>query len=256
MSSNPYESPAPIEATPMPPQLPAAIVPFESGHRRAVVAKVLLGFNILVSCLAALSYWMQISLLEQAKVGQASEEALMMNDARVGLIALAELAILISTAVVFLMWFHRVYRNLPALGAAGLRFTPGWVVGYWFIPFANLVRPVQAAGEMFRGSDPALNETWGTAWQRRPGSVLVGSWWAIWLISNIYDNFSMRISLATESIESLISSSWLSIVGAALNILAALLAIAMITSIDRRQEVKYEQRFRQGQPVAVELTTG
>ena len=180
----------------------------------------------------------------------------MMNDARVGLIALAELAILISTAVVFLMWFHRVYRNLPALGAAGLRFTPGWVVGYWFIPFANLVRPVQAAGEMFRGSDPALNETWGTAWQRRPGSVLVGSWWAIWLISNIYDNFSMRISLATESIESLISSSWLSIVGAALNILAALLAIAMITSIDRRQEVKYEQRFRQGQPVAVELTPG
>jgi hypothetical protein len=230
------------------------VIPFESGHARAVWAKVFLGCGILLACISAVSSWMQISILQQAKLGQATEEALMMNDLREGLIGLAEFGVVIASAVFFLMWFHRVYRNLPALGAAGLKFTPAWAVGYWFIPFLNLVRPVQAASEIWRASDPGLNEAWGTAWQRRGGSALVGFWWAFWLISNIVDNITMRLSMRTESIDALLGNSWMYIAALVLSIVAAVLAFQLITAIDRRQEEKYELRSRLGQPVDAELT--
>ncbi len=133
---------------------------------------------------------------------------------------MAEFAVVIASAVFFLMWFHRVYRNLPALGAAGLKYTPGWAVGFWFIPFLNFVRPAQAA---------------------------------FWLISNIVDNITMRLSMHTESIDALIGNSWMYIVASVLSVVAAVLAFQLITAIDRRQEEKYELRSRLGQPVDAEL---
>lgn len=44
------------------------------------------------------------------------------------------------TPVAFLMWEYRVVRQLGALGL-DVGATPGWAIGWWFIPFANLVKP-------------------------------------------------------------------------------------------------------------------
>ena len=56
-------------------------------------------------------------------------------------------------AVYWCMWVHRTYRNLSALGAAGLRRTPGWAVAYYFIPVLNLFRPFEVMRETWRASD-------------------------------------------------------------------------------------------------------
>ncbi len=87
MPTNPYESPAPLESVPLPLAHEMDVMPFESGHPRAVWAKVFLGCGILLSCISAVSSWTQISILQQAKLGQATEEALMLNDLREGLIS-------------------------------------------------------------------------------------------------------------------------------------------------------------------------
>src|SRR5690349_16122694 len=39
------------------------------------------------------------------------------------------------TLIPFLIWVHQTYRNLSALGAQDLTYSPGWAVGYFFIPF-------------------------------------------------------------------------------------------------------------------------
>jgi hypothetical protein len=44
------------------------------------------------------------------------------------------------TPVAFLMWEYRVVRQLGALGL-DVGATPGWAIGWWFVPFANLVKP-------------------------------------------------------------------------------------------------------------------
>ena len=40
-------------------------------------------------------------------------------------------------------------------GAGGLRYTPGWAVGWLFVPFANLVVPYFVFTEIWRNSIPA-----------------------------------------------------------------------------------------------------
>jgi Domain of unknown function (DUF4328) len=40
-----------------------------------------------------------------------------------------ELIGFVLTGIVFLMWIHRAYSNLPALGARNLETSPGWAVG-------------------------------------------------------------------------------------------------------------------------------
>jgi hypothetical protein len=86
---------------------------------------------------------------------------------------------LISWAViiVWLIWQHQATANLWARGYAGLRTRPGWAVGWWFIPFANLAMPLLAMLELDRRSTSD-----GTP--RRAGSVL-GWWWAAWLASSL-----------------------------------------------------------------------
>jgi hypothetical protein len=52
----------------------------------------------------------------------------------IGLFAFLQLPLYIFTVIFFLIWQHRSYKNLDPLRARNLEHTPGWAVGYWFIP--------------------------------------------------------------------------------------------------------------------------
>jgi hypothetical protein len=41
----------------------------------------------------------------------------------------------------FAVWVHRMQANTFALGIVGLRYTPAWAVGWYFVPVANLWMP-------------------------------------------------------------------------------------------------------------------
>ena len=72
----------------------------------------------------------------------------------VAAVGLGALVLNLLAAVAFCVWIHRAASNLPALGRYGMKFTPGWCVGWFFIPFANLVKPFQAVKELWRASHP------------------------------------------------------------------------------------------------------
>jgi hypothetical protein len=61
------------------------------------------------------------------------------------IVALLYLIFLVITAVVFFIWLTRSYKNLRALGVEP-QYTTGWVIGSWFVPLLNLVRPLQIIG--------------------------------------------------------------------------------------------------------------
>ncbi len=156
------------------------------------------------------------------------------NDTRQAFVALAQTGLFLATAIVFCMWLHRAYRNLPTIGVAEVRFTPAWVVGYFFIPIVNLFRPYQAVKEIYIKSDcayePAVAES----------APIVGSWWAAWLFYNWFSWRALRISLtAGDNIGDLAAGTVLYVVSDAINILAAILAIAVVRGINWRQEENY-----------------
>ena len=61
--------------------------------------------------------------------------------------------------------------------ARGLRYTPGWAVGWLFVPFANLVVPYFVFTEIWRNSIPATADASdGSA--KRSSPLLIG-WWIV-----------------------------------------------------------------------------
>lgn len=103
----------------------------------------------------------------------------------------------IWTIVVFLIWFFRAHKNLSALGGRELKYSPGWAVGGFFVPFLSLVRPLQVMREVWHGSDPSgLERDLGPAgpsirnYLNTPS--LVGWWWSLFLITAIIAGFILH----------------------------------------------------------------
>jgi hypothetical protein len=212
---------------------------FVSGHSRAQVAVGLLYANIALSALSLILSLVQIFILpgtQTADLIQLGE--LTWFDVLMVINGLLQFFVFIGAAVSFLMWLHRANRNLSPLGASHPEFSPGWAVGWFFIPLANIIVPYRVVKEIWVKSNPLLNEPGEESWQQSGSSSVLGWWWGIWLISNMIDQIVFRLALRAETPDELFNLAKLEVVAAAFNIIAAFLAIAVIKGIDKRQELK------------------
>ena len=160
-----------------------------------------------------------------------------------GLLGLSLLSVLqmplrFICATFFLIWLYRCYNNLSALKARNLEFTPGWAVGWWFIPFANLVKPFQVVREVYNESDPRLVDA-TMFLKANPGTPAeLGFWWASFLLAG----FIYRISDVFYGKGDLPESQYFEVVYLTAAILATLsagLAVYIVISITRGQEARH-----------------
>lgn len=157
----------------------------------------------------------------------------------VGLVALAKLPVYVFGVVTFLMWLYRCYVNLPFLRSENTEFSPGWAVGWWFIPFANLVKPFQAVRTVWSESDPDFDPNFGFLSTTQAGAPgYMAFWWATWLLSNFASNIAGNL-FDPERPETYEASSWAFIVSGILSGFAALMAIKVIHEITTRQELRF-----------------
>jgi len=184
---------------------------------------ILLGINVL----SLLSNFMQMNLLSASTFSQSAAEA---NDSRQQVIGILYLLAYIVTGVAFLKWIHRANKNCHGFGAQGMEFTPGWSIGYYFIPFVNLYKPYQAMKEIWKVSTNPTN------WQNEGGSALLGWWWALWLISGFLGQASFRMSMKADTIISLQASTMVSILSGIIDIPLYIVAVSLITAIYTKQE--------------------
>ena len=84
-----------------------------------------------------------------------------------------------ACAFAALRWIYLANANAHALGAEGMQFTPGWAVGWYFVPIASLWKPYQAMKEIWQASAA------GTDWRGVRVPRLLPWWWACWLISTL-----------------------------------------------------------------------
>jgi hypothetical protein len=155
------------------------------------------------------------------------------SDNFVRLAGVANLGLLVLTAIPFLMWLHRIVANNAALGRAG-RFTPGWSVGWWFIPFANLVRPGQVVAEAWRASEPSAREA-TTGSFRGGGMIFVWVWWVLYVTGNLIARIG-SISSQGGSLERLRSRAEIEVASLVVLLVAAVLAITVVQRLTARQE--------------------
>ncbi|MEZ5299954.1 MAG: DUF4328 domain-containing protein [Verrucomicrobiales bacterium] len=143
----------------------------------------------------------------------------------IGLLGIAYLLVFSVCVVFWCIWTNRCAKNIRALGAnpSFLEFTPGWAVGWYFIPIAFWWKPYQAHREIWLASD--------SPGQPAVGSVpsLVGIWWAAWVVMNIFSNVSSRIDDADIQVP-------ITIVDLALTLIAAGCAVAVCLKLTKLQD--------------------
>ena len=197
-----------------------------------------LGLIIVVSIVSTVA---EIGLLQQiATGGTVSEADAGRNDSRQALLGYLYIGGLVVAAISFLMWLNRASDNLAALDVDDQRFSPGWAVGWWFVPVMCLFRPHQVVKEVWQGSYPLIGKAGATGWRDAPVSPLLGLWWATWLVSNWVSNITARLFFTGDgTVQDLIRAHWLSVVSNAISLVALALVIVLVRQISSHQVRKH-----------------
>ena len=136
--------------------------------------------------------------------------------------------IYILCAIAVARWIYRASENAHTLSDE-LTISPGWAVGWYFVPIATLFKPFQA-----------MRETWQASLSPHdPGSVEVPQsmqlWWGLWILASVLGNISFRMSLNAKTAADLVLSSWVDIVSLAVDVPLAVLLITLMRQISANQ---------------------
>lgn len=218
-----------------------SIKPYVSNETVARLAITGLALCMFLSMVAMIFIGLEIGLVSKMMNDEfVTLESLEASDFRQQIIAITYVLAFLVTVIFFSIWFYRAYRNLPALGARGLHTSPGWAVGYFYIPIVNLYRPYRAAKEIWQASVPTSEPNHPNAWQDQKVSSIVGWWWGFWIASSVLGRISNRISSNVESLSGYRSTLWIDLGIQVIIIIAAILAIVVIKNVTAMQEEKYK----------------
>jgi hypothetical protein len=165
-------------------------------------------------------------------VSQELQQRLEASDAFLLNVYMTGVVVLIITGIFYLIWLFRAVKALHALEVHDFPYDAGWCVGWFFIPFANLVRPCQVHLQLSRASYPATH----VHWKQNPSLVVVGVWWACWIASYVAARFSMApLRVPDPTIDDYLRSNTGAMLESVFNIIAAVAAIIMLRQIMHRQ---------------------
>lgn len=108
------------------------------------------------------------------------------------IVSLGFILITILTTIVFGMWIFRAAANIRDESDLPMSDSPGMSVGWYFIPIFNWGKPYTAMRQIWNastGDHHFLDE----------GNPTLYGWWAMWLVTNITANISLRITFSSDS---------------------------------------------------------
>jgi Domain of unknown function (DUF4328) len=229
---------APSPPSPLPAPLPPAGAPrWRSLHGLRTALTWLLAFDALASAVVIAAAVNRIGVIDDLQSGTqffAISDRIQNADDFATAAGVVAIVLTLATAVCFIIWMWRAAKNNEALGRNEPRLTAAWAIAGWLIPLANFVIPVLVMQDLWRGSDPTVPRN-DHRWKIGPRSALVGWWWAILLVSRI-GGFGTSNELGPGALESIRSNNVRAGVGAALEIVAAILAILVVRAITDRQD--------------------
>ena len=149
-------------------------------------------YAILAICFFSIvSNFMQINLLNDYFLDSlySYDEFILLsdkNDIRVGIISLLYSVLLFLSIILIGRWLYVSAKNNHLYEVKNLKFKPGWAIGWYFIPFANLIMPYRSMKETYKASFKRDD------WESISIPYDIPIWWITWLITNILFNVSSR----------------------------------------------------------------
>lgn len=197
-------------------------------------ARILVLLTLGLAVVGVGSNALELQFLQKLDTGAFASEQDMMaaadaNDQR-QLIVFVPYAVVAILAFIFVgRWIYFSSKNLRAFGAIGLTIRPGWAVGWYFVPIANLWKPYQAMKEIWQASSDPLD------WTRQETPGLMPVWWLLWLVSTVADQGASRLTSNAETIADFQLAASISIASGALYAAACMLLVMLMNRITRLQ---------------------
>lgn len=229
---NPYEAPISIVA--------ATVAGHEFKHPRTLTQ--LVRFCVVASAVtAAITFFTtlsQRSLLRHAETdGLSVDGAYAEMPLHVLMAPLLQLLVLLSCYVIIAFWIHRMAANTRFLAGTGkMEYTPGWAVGWFFVPFANLWKPYQAMKEVWSLNADGERAAGGVA------GLLLPLWWLLWLAWNIVSNAAGRMSWRAATFQQEDNAALASMTSDAINVLLCLVFLLVVNRLYAAQMRGYASR--------------
>ena len=192
----------------------------------------LLYAEIAIAAGAIVSGMLEANLLREIVSAGATPDmkaAAASNDLRQIVMGFAQAAAYGAAGVAILMWIYRANWNARQLGAKGMRFTPGWAVGWFFVPFLNLWKPYEAMKEIWKASANPAN------WQAESVPLLLHAWWFLWAGSAVYSQIAFRLYLKAQTIDEFIIANRATLIADAAEIMTCIAAIMLIRRLHLMQ---------------------
>lgn len=185
--------------------------------------RVFLAIDIVITVIAVFADFYDFYSYANLAPGINPNEVFLPSDAVNVIVVLVQVLFSIILGITFLWWIYRTNKNLRALDdREEMTFTPGWAVGWYFIPIANLFKPYQVMQEIWRVSHK--NES-GTS------QALLRWWWVLWVISNIIGQVLWRMSNNIDGVNSYIALSATYIVSDGVGVILSVVALMLVTQI-------------------------
>lgn len=137
-------------------------------------------------------------------------------------------ASLIACYILVACWIYRAVANAH-LFSNEMTITPAWSVGWFFIPFANLVMPYAGVHETWRESHKVAGV------YDQVESPIVGWWWGMWIAGNIATNIAAWAISSPTSAGPV--ANFLYLVASGLGIAAAVILIQLMSGIGAAQRL-------------------
>ncbi len=239
-ATTPPPPPAPAPAAPLSPYAPPSVNPvpappepipgrytFTKDPRKLTrLLKMMLWIYGIILALNLLGHFAQLQL---ANSGSITAETAAANDSRQMMLGTLLTISSLSTIVVFGMWIYRANLNCRGFGAERMEFTPGWAVGWYFIPIASLFRPFQSMREIWQVSSNPRH------WALEKVPSLLGWWWGLWIARIVLTQIAVVLSKQVNDVETLRSATVMLITATVENLFLVGVAVMLITRITAMQ---------------------
>ena len=143
------------------------------------------------------------------------------------IVGLGYLIVASITIPLFFAWKNRSCKNAWFLAPHRMSITPPWTVIWYFVPFAQLVKPLDAMKEVIEVSIPD-----------DPPMKLADLWWTLLISALVIYTIIFIISIQaamSEGVELVRLTIWLSLVATPINMASSLSLLVLIRRITRSQ---------------------
>ena len=159
------------------------------------------------------------------------------NDSRVAIVSVLYGIFLISSFFIIGRWLFVSSKINHLSHVKNLSISPGWAVGWYFIPFANLVMPYRSLKETFKASFNKVE------WNIEKVPYVFPLWWTTYILSNFCSGVSTRVYLSIDAYtpnawKDYNLSSYLDIIADLLLIINAFALVRIIVTVHNNQKDK------------------